>query len=74
MGQTAILGSYTKPIIDISIIAQKGILPNVPKQMIENLEKIGYVYCGPSPNKLDINYHLFMRKCLDDEIKETFGN
>ena len=53
MGQTAIMGSYTKPVIDISIVAKRDILPNIPQDMILNLAKLGYVYCGPSPLKRD---------------------
>ena len=74
MGQTAIMGSYTKPIIDISIVAKKDVLPNVPKDMISNLAKLGYISCGPSPLKKDPNYQLFIRKCPQSEIEKSNGN
>ena len=74
MGQTSIMGSYTKPVIDITIVAQKGVLPNVPADMVQNLQKLGYIQCGPSPHKKDVNYQLFIRNCSKSEIEEQNGN
>ena len=68
------MGSYTKPVIDITIIAKRGILPDIPTEMIQNLSKLGYIYCGPSPHRKDVNYQLFIRKCSDTEIKKQNGN
>ena len=47
MGSTAIKGMIGKPVIDMTILTT-GLLPNIPNDVIEEMEKLGYWYAGPA--------------------------
>ena len=52
MGSTAITDMYGKPVPDISIVT-KDLLPNFPQNIIDEISKLGFRYCGPSPHSFD---------------------
>ena len=54
IGSTAIVGMFGKPIMDIMVVT-KGLLPNMPDAIINDLKKREYEYCGPSPAAMDKN-------------------
>jgi len=47
IGSTAITGLSGKPVIDITICTE-GLLPNIPDEFIASMEKLGFMFCGPS--------------------------
>ena len=52
MGSTAITGMYGKPMPDLCIVT-KDLLPNFPKNIIDEMSKLGFKYCGPSPHSFN---------------------
>jgi GrpB-like predicted nucleotidyltransferase (UPF0157 family) len=54
MGSTAIVGMSGKPYVDFSIVT-KGLHPNFPNDIINELKKIGWEYMGPAPHSQDLS-------------------
>ena len=54
IGSSAIQGMPGTGGLDITITTS-GLLPNIPENIIREMKKIGFDFCGPSPHCMNKN-------------------
>ena len=52
IGSTSIKGMPGKPQLDLTFVTPK-LMPDIPDEILEGLDKIGYKYCGVAPHHAD---------------------
>lgn len=72
MGSTAIVGMPGKPIVDFTIVT-KDLLPNIPDDVMNSLQKLGWTYRGIAPHSLDkyADQWFFRANSPDEKVAEN---